>query len=150
MSQLTRIQMVVHLQAVELFTYCTAEQTVRIAEIAEERRFAVGSLIYSRNDPAESIYCVVEGTVELESGGSRARRVGPHGTFGVREILSDRLREEQARAATEVVVLALGADDFFDLLSNNVEIVKALFRQLLRRPAVLEPEGVPDVAAVAS
>ena len=25
-------------------------------------------------------------------------------------------------------------DDFFDLLSNNIEIVKALFRQLLRPP----------------
>lgn len=150
MSQLTRIRMVVHLQAVELFAYCTAEQTVRIAGIAEERRFAAGAPIYSRNDPAESMYCVVEGIVELDDGEGRVRRVGPHGTFGVREILSDRLRDEQARAATDVVALALGAEDFFDLLSNNVEIVKALFRQLLRRPVAAEPGVTSDVAAVAS
>ena len=54
MTQLTRIQMVVYLQAVELFTYCTAEQMVRIASIARQRNVPSGEEIYSANDPAES------------------------------------------------------------------------------------------------
>ena len=134
MAPLTRIQMVVCLQAVDLFAYCSAEQIVRIAGIARQRRFARGQRIYSANDPAEALCCVVEGEVRLAVPAGGGRTIGPKGTFGVREILSDRLRGEEARAAADSVVLVIDADDFFDLLSNNIEIVKALFRQLLRQP----------------
>ncbi len=134
MAPLTRIQMVVYLQAVDLFAYCSAEQIVRIAGIADQQRFARGERIYSANDPAEALCCVVEGEVQLTSSQGRERTIGPKGTFGVREILSDRLRSEDAWAAADTAVLAIDADDFFDLLSNNIEIVKALFRQLLRQP----------------
>ena len=53
-------------------------------------------------------------------------------TLGVIEILSGRLRGETVTARTDSLLLALAADDFFDLLANNIEIVKALFRFLVR------------------
>lgn len=129
------------LQGVELFADCSAEQTVRLASIARQRSFASGERIYTTGEPADALYCVVDGRVRLadreeeESETPRApeRCVGPHGTFGVEEILSDRLRRDEARAEVETSALVLDADDFFDLLSNNIEIVKALFRRLLRR-----------------
>lgn len=136
MTQLTRIQMVVYLQAVELFTYCTAEQMVRIASIARQRNFAAGEDIYSANDPAESMYCIATGAVTLAHPDGGERRVSDKEIFGVEEILSDRLRGENARAEAETVALVVDAEDFFDLLSNNIEIVKALFRQLLRHPSL--------------
>ncbi len=48
------------------------------------------------------------------------------------EILSGRLRTGSATAAAETLTLAIEADDFFDLLANNIEIVKALFRHLIQ------------------
>ena len=142
MTQLTRIQMVVYLQAVELFTYCTAEQMVRIASIARQCNFKAGEEIYDANEPAESMYCIAEGAVSLACSDGE-RRLGPKEIFGVEEILSDRLRGETARASEDTVALAVDAEDFFDLLSNNIEIVKALFRQLLRHPdrSVTAAEG---------
>lgn len=134
MSTLPRIQMVVCLQSVDLFAYCSAEQVLHIAAIARQRRFERGERIYSANDPAEALYCVVDGAVSLESPDGERRSVGPRGTFGVEEILSDRLRSEDARAESDNMVLAVDAEDFFDLLSNNIEIVKALFRKLLSPP----------------
>ncbi len=134
MTPLTRIQMVVHLQTVDLFAYCSAEQVVRIAGIARQQRFQSGERVYAANDPAEALYCVVEGEVCLSSQQVKTRLIGTRETFGGEEILSDRLRGEDARAETDALVLAIDADDFFDLLSNNIEIVKALFRQLLRQP----------------
>ncbi len=44
------------------------------------------------------------------------------------------LRTRTARAVSDTLLLAMDGEDFFDLLSNNIEIVKALFRQFL-------PEG---------
>ena len=140
MAPLTRIQMVVYLQAVDLFAYCSAEQMVRIASIAQQKNFTAGSEIYSANDPADSMYCIAEGAVTLRRPDGGERRLGAKEIFGVEEILSDRLRGENAHAEEDTVALVVDAEDFFDLLSNNIEIVKALFRQLLRHPtAALTP-----------
>ena len=120
------------LQGVELFKFCSAEEIVRIAAISEQRAFAAGEQIYRAKDPARTLYCVVEGEVALESeGGDDELRLGPHDSFGVLEILSGRLRANHARATKDTLTLAISAGDFFDLLSNNVEIVKALFREVL-------------------
>ena len=48
--------MVVYLQAVDLFTYCTAEQMVRIASIAQQQDFVAGEKVYTANDPADAMY----------------------------------------------------------------------------------------------
>ncbi len=131
MTPLTRIQMVVHLQTVELFAHCTAEQVVRIAGIARQKVLRQGEKIYSVNDAAEALFSVVAGEVVLDNRGGEQRCISSGSTFGVREILAGRLRAEDAVASAEGIALEIEADDFFDLLSNNIEIVKALFRQLM-------------------
>jgi CRP-like cAMP-binding protein len=137
-TPLTRIEMVVYLQGVDLFTHCSAEQMVRIAKIARQRRFAPEERIYSIGDPPEALYCVVEGGVVLRGPGGEDRSVGKGETFGVQEILSDRLRHADAWAEGSTTAALIDAEEFFDLLSNNIEIVKALFRQLLRYPQATE------------
>ena len=132
MAELTRIQIVVALQSCDLFAFCRAEEILRIAGIARERRFEAGRRIYEKNDPAEMLYAVIHGSVGLADGHGGRRRAGPLAAFGVTELLSGRLRGETATAEDETLVLAIEADDFFDLLSNNIDIVKALFRHLLR------------------
>ena len=147
-TPLTRIQMVVYLQGVDLFSHCSAEQMVRIASIARQRRFEEGDSIYSHQDLPEALYCVVEGEVGLSEPGGEVRTVGVGETFGVQEILSDRLRRFDARAMRRTATLAIDAEDFFDLLSNNIEIVKALFRQLLQPRAVEDfHESTPQEVA---
>jgi CRP-like cAMP-binding protein len=130
-KRLARIEMVMVLQRVELLKFCTAEEVVRIAAIAQERGFAGGEQIYRANDPADTLYCLVEGRVRLEGADGEVTQIEPPGTFGVREILSGRLRARDAAAEIDTLTLAVAAEDFFDLLSNNIEIVKALFRELL-------------------
>ena len=46
--------------------------------------------------------------------------------------LSDPLSDVFDAPDLRGLLLALSADDFFDLLANNIEIVKALFRYLVR------------------
>lgn len=149
-TTLTRIQMVVHLQGVDLFTYCNAEQMMRIAGIVRQESFAEGELIYAINDPAEALYCVVEGAVGMRSEAGVERTVRGRETFGASEILSDRLRGEEARAKDPTMALVIDAEDLFDLLSNNVEIVKALFRQLLRHPETFEHLHEPATRELAA
>ena len=130
MTQMARIEMMVFLQGVDLFSFCDADQMLRLAAISREWSFDPGETIYSRGAPADALYCIVEGVVRLAHEDGRKDEVGPRGRFGVDEILSGRLRDGDAVASKPTRVLIIEADDFFDLLSNNIEIVKALFRQL--------------------
>lgn len=131
MSELTHIQTVVCLQSCDLFSFCRAEEVMRIAEIARERLLEPGEVVYGRGTVADHLHSVVRGRVRLESVERPERTAGPLSTFGVREILSGRLRSERAVAVEETLLLSIDAEDFFDLLSSNIEIVKALFRHLL-------------------
>lgn len=121
----------VFLQSCDLFSYCRADEVLRIAGIAQERRFRAGEKIYEQNGPADFLYCVVQGEVSLRD--RRGERLaGLLHTFGVSDILCGRLRGEDAVARLDSLLLAIEADDLFDLLSNNIEIVRALFRHLLQ------------------
>lgn len=132
MSDLAQIETVVFLQSVDLFSFCKAEEVLRISSIAKERRFEQGERIFKEGDEADLLYCVVQGIVQMEAPDGASWMATPLTTFGVKEILSGRLRTETATATSDALVLGIEAEDFFDLLSHNIEIVKALFRQLLR------------------
>jgi len=132
-SELARIETVVFLQSVDVFSYCKAEEVLRIAAIAQERMVPAGEKIYSANEPAEAMFCVVRGSVKVEPANGETKMVGPLATFGGVDILRSRLRTATATAESDALLLAIESDDLFDLLSNNIEIVKALFRHLIER-----------------
>ena len=125
------------LQGVDIFHFCGVEEIVRIASIAELVDFSANEEVFSASDRAEAIYCVVDGRVRLrptsaEGDGTPAERAIESGeAFGVLEILSGRLRQSSAWAEVDTRALVIGVDAFFDLLSHNIDIVKALFREVL-------------------
>lgn len=131
MPELARIEAVVFLQSVDLFSYCKAEEVLRIAAIAQERSYQGGDKIYGVNDPSDTLFCVVRGIVKVDSANGGSRVYPPLSTFGAIDILRGRLRTDTATASGDSLLLAIGADDFFDLLSNNIDIVKALFRHII-------------------
>jgi len=130
MAPMAHVEMMRVLQGVDLFAHCTAEQVLRLAGIAREMRFEAGETIYRRSRPADTLYCVVDGRVRLTNGDGTVLEVGSRGRFGVLELISGKLRTADAVAAEDSRVLAISGDDFFDLLSANIEIVKAIFRRL--------------------
>ena len=64
----------------------------------------------------------------IRSAGRSSRTTGE--TFGVIDILRGQLRSRDATAAGETHALVIEAEDFFDLLATNIDIVRALLRQL--------------------
>jgi len=131
MAPMAQIEMMVFLQGVDLFAHCNAEEVLRLAAIAQEQQFEKSEVIFRKDDPADSLYCVVEGKVKLDAGNEAGAVIGTSGRFGVLDILSGRPRLGDATAVSDCRVLAVEAEDFFDLLSNNIEIVRALFRTVV-------------------
>ena len=133
MPELARIETVVVLQSIDFFSACTAEEVFRIAAIAHEAVIPPGEELFRERDPAETLYCVVRGEIELKHGDGATEIAGPLQVLGLLDLLSGRLHSGTAVAKTQSLVLAIQADDFFDLLSNNIDVVKSLFRHLIQR-----------------
>jgi len=131
MAPMAQIEMMVFLQGVDLFAHCNAEEVLRLAAIASEQTYEKSEVIFRRGDPADGLYCVIEGRVGLDVDDEKGAVIGPSGRFGVHDILSGRPRLGDAVAVTDTRVLIIEAEDFFDLLSNNIEIVRALFRTVI-------------------
>lgn len=130
MKKMALIEKVVLLQGVDLFGTCNAEQVLQLASIANEIWFKPDGVIYQHNEPPEALYCIVEGKVDLAPPGGDPFRLGARETFGVLDILRSQLRSKDATAASQTHALVIEAEDFFDLIAINIEIVRALFRQL--------------------
>ena len=103
------------------------------------KSFQLESKFSPAGDQPEAISALIDGLEAGEAGmtllgvtgSGKTFTVGPLGAFGHLDILRGRLRTTTAVAEADSLVLAFGAEDFFDLLSNNVDIVKAIFRYIL-------------------
>jgi AAA family ATP:ADP antiporter len=141
MKKMALIEKVVLLQGVDLFAACNAEQVLQLASIANEIWFKANGVVYKRHEPPDALYCIVEGKVDLVGGDGEPLRRGAGETFGTIDILRGQLRSRDATAVTETRALVFEAEDFFDLLATNIEIVRALFRQLTHTTAEV-PAGL--------
>ena len=133
MPELARIETVTVLQSIDFFSACTAEEVLRIAAIAHETLVAPGEELFREREPAETLYCIVRGEIEVRKSGGQSEVAGPLQALGLLDLLSGRLHSGTAVARAQSLVLAIQADDFFDLLSNNIDVVKSMFRHLVLR-----------------
>jgi len=143
MPELPHIERVMFLQAVDPFSACAAEQVLRLAAIAKLCQFTENEVVYRTGETADTLYCVIDGRVELDTGDVATQRVGPRQSFGVRDILSGSPRTTTAVAVDTTRALAIEAADLFDLLADNIEIVKNLFRRILETTETRAPQPSP-------
>ena len=116
-----------------IFAYCTTEQLLKIAGIAQEIRFAAGEVIFRENDPGDALYQIVRGRVRLEKPSADFVTVRTEDeTFGTLAILDRSARESSALAEEDTLALRIDAAEFLEVLTENPEIVQGLFSALTR------------------
>jgi CRP-like cAMP-binding protein len=130
---LTTIEKVLLLQNVDLFTHVTSEQVSFFAALAEELDVAPGRVLYRENDPPDGFYVIVSGTVLMRKGDEEVERLGPNANFGAWALFDDQTRLTTAVSAEECRLLFVARQDFYDVLSDHVDIVEGLFKHLARR-----------------
>ncbi len=130
---MTIIERVLLLQGIDLFADVTTEQLSFLAAIAEEMTFDPGRVIYNEGDAPDGLYAVISGAVRMKRNGEGIDTIGGNGAFGVWALFDDEPRLTTAEAKEESQVLFVSREAFYDLLSDNVDIVEGLFKQLVQR-----------------
>ena len=133
MAELNIVEKVIALQAVELLKNLTADQYARIASIAKEQRYLPGKAILEPGRPLEALYVIVEGSVEIKRNGQTLHTAGQYDVLGSWALFDEDPSPVTATAVEDTRVLRISRDDFFDLLSDNMEIAASIFSTLVKR-----------------
>lgn len=93
----------------------------RLVEVMQDVVLQAGSVIYRQGQAPELIYFIVDGMVALRAEGSEDWTFGDRSVIGVIDANLDRPRARTAVALTDVHLLVVRADDYFEILEDNFE-----------------------------
>lgn len=133
-------------KAEELFQGTGPRESDLLSRLCAERRYAEGATIFSRGDPAETLYLLKEGLVRLCSVSEKGTEsilhiLKPDAIFG--ELLfSEEERALTAVAQTDLLVTTLSRTNLQDLLLAVPVVSRNFIRLLSRRLAKVEREFV--------
>lgn len=136
---LSIIEKVIFLQDVNIFSETTTENLGYIASITEEKFFEANEIIFEENQFADSMYIIVSGKVLLTRVEKEITKVGKNEAIGVWALLDDELTIATATAIEKTHALQIDREDFFELLSDHIEITQSIFKSLVIRVRRLLP-----------
>lgn len=127
------VEKVILLQNVGIFSKVSTQQLAHLAAIAEEMSLPGGGTIYKEQDPADAMYLVLEGEVQLHRDGKEVEVAKAEDAFGTWALFDDEPRVATATALKDVQLLRIDREDFIDLLSDHVQIAEGVLKVLARR-----------------
>ena len=129
----TLVDKVMALKSVDLFATVPAEDLVHVARVAHERNFEAGSSLFEEGDRPGPLYLVLEGRVGLRRGRMAAGEIPAGSPVGTLSLFDDQPRSHTAFALEDVRALVVEREDFYDVLAENVEVLRSLVGNLLHR-----------------
>ena len=154
---LTPVERVLILKGADLLKDVGPRHLLGLANVAREIEIFEGDGIYDETDPADALYIVVEGKVELWSGERKISEVGPGEAFGTWSLVDDSARGHRAQCVQDGLTLALHRDEFYDIAAGDLALLQELVRVLAKRlralvdkpeEARVEGEGIEKPEAV--
>jgi len=126
------------LKRVELFEGLGSDQLEAVGRICRERRYASGELVTGQGDPAEELFIVCEGFVEIvldspsETGAPRTVvSLGPGQIVGEMGLVDYGPRSANVRATSDItVVQVIQRKDFEDLCDRDNQLGYFVMRNM--------------------
>jgi CRP/FNR family cyclic AMP-dependent transcriptional regulator len=133
MAELNIVEKVIALEGVELLKNLSPEQLSRIASIAREVKHPPGKVILEPSKPMDALLVVIDGAVELSRDGDVLHVAKQNDVLGAWALFDDDPMPVTATTLEDTRLLSIAREDFYDLLSDNVEITASVFSTLVKR-----------------
>lgn len=85
---------------------------------AEGVQFAAGAVVFTEGDPADEMFVVKSGEIEISVGGTVVRMIGEADLFGEMALVDDSPRSATARARTDAVLVPVDRRRFEFLVQH--------------------------------
>jgi CRP-like cAMP-binding protein len=110
----------------------------RLARLLEEEHVRAGEVLYRPGDPPEFLYFMGEGRVSLQRPDAHDRTFEGRSVFGLFDLVLDRPRARKATALSDLSVMKVRAEAWFELMDDSFRLTQAVVLRLARRVADLE------------
>ena len=127
------VEKVLFLKSVDLFSHIPGEDLAQVAGIAQEVTFEQGELIIQEGEMGDSLYLIIDGQVSVHRESQELTKLGEKESFGEMAILDNEPRSASVTAAEDVTCLKVSREDFYDLMSEKIEIAHGIIRVLTHR-----------------
>jgi serine/threonine protein phosphatase PrpC len=107
------------LRHVELFTELTMAELVRVTNACRGLRLDAGATVIREGEASETLFVLIEGTVEVVRGGIKLAELGAGSHFGEMALLSHRPRSATVRTTAQSHLLGLDRPQFYGLLQQD-------------------------------
>jgi CRP-like cAMP-binding protein len=133
MPELNIVEKVIALEGVELLQTLSPEQLSRMASIAREMVMPPGKTVLDPAQPLDALYVVLDGAVELSRNNQPLHVARQNEVLGAWALFDEEPMPVTARTLEDTKLLCIRREDFFELLSDNLEIAASIFSTLVKR-----------------
>lgn len=116
-----------------LFSQTPENVLASITPIMKEEEHEAGRTIFNKGDLGTALYVIYAGEVSIRDGATELARFGRGDFFGELALLDTEARSATAEALTDLRLLRLEQDDFFDLMEERGEVLRSIVRSLSGR-----------------
>jgi CRP-like cAMP-binding protein len=127
------VEKVLFLKSVDLFARIPGEDLAQIAGIAQEISFEQGEMIIQEGEMGDSLFLIIEGKVGVHRLGKEITSLSERDAFGEMSLLDHEPRSASVTALTDATCLKVDREDFFELMSEKIEIAYGIIRVLTHR-----------------
>ncbi|PYU25725.1 MAG: hypothetical protein DMG32_11480 [Acidobacteria bacterium] len=117
------------LRKATIFEGISTQSLLRIAAITSELAWTTDEVVYQENSPAESMFLLLEGEVELRSA-RMAQRRGENQMIGSLAALGGGTHTESAVATRATRALRIDMEDFFDTMAEDFNVTRGILAVL--------------------
>lgn len=117
------------LRKAAMFQGISTQSLLRVAAITSELNWAPGEAAYVEDTPAEAIFLLLEGEVELRSD-KMAQRRGENQVIGFLAALGGGTHTESAVATQATRALRIDMEDFFEAMAEDFNVTRGILTAL--------------------
>ena len=129
----TILEKTIILKGVELFTNLPGKLLSSIAQISQVIHYKESNYIFKEGDFGDSMFIIVSGEVNINHHGKGLATLSKGECLGEMAILDNEPRSADARAKNELILLQIGQNAFYEIMSGNAEIMKQIIKMLTSR-----------------
>ena len=132
-DQISAYDRVLLLAHTSLFDQTPDNVLASITPIMKEEEHQAGDTIFHKGDLGTGMYVIYTGEVAILDGDTELARFGRGDFFGELALLDTESRSATAEAITDVRLLRIDQDDFYDLMEERGEVLRSIVRSLSGR-----------------
>jgi CRP/FNR family cyclic AMP-dependent transcriptional regulator len=127
------IEKVLILKKVELFSHLSENQLIEVAGSIKEIEAIQGEQFITKGEEGDCLYIVVDGKVRLHDGDKEIQVLDKYQIVGEMAVLDSAPRWASATALEDTLLFKLDGEALYELMEENVDIVKAVIKNLCTR-----------------